>query len=100
MGNILVDLDQTFGRFQQSYLFALTQHDFRTAATILFQLNASLPNDARISDLKSPELPDTSASTMINSEKFYQTYCETLGPVIMSALSDYRTKMLSLLDNQ
>lgn len=99
MGNILIDLDATFGRFLNSYLFVFTQQNFTLCASLLQQVNSSLPSKARISNLPIFKINSRSLGSTITADNKAEAYCNRWSNIVWMAVAQYREEMLLRLDS-
>lgn len=97
MGNVLIDLDQRFGKFQFKYLDVYCKGLFEMAANILYQANCNLPIEARVTDMPTfkPE-GKTLRNELANSNKAKE-YCDEWGPLVWASIADYCSTMLNNL---
>ena len=107
MGNILVDLDATFGKFQFSFLSSYQHGSYETAAQFLYQANSSLPPDAMINDMPRFQAHNHiegkhSKSLSLKSElvldNHAKEYCDNWAPIVWQAIAQYTVDMLERLD--
>ena len=75
------------------------EHYWR-ASKILYNLNMSLPPDARLDDMPPIKLHDHTYQSMLHSEAQAMEYCDEWSPVVMSSLAIYRKEMLDKLGNE
>lgn len=99
MGNVLIDLDQRFGKFQFKYLEVYSKGLFEMAASLLYQANCNLPMEARVTDM--PQFKKEGRKfrdELANSQRAYE-YCEEWSGIVWSSIADYCTKMLNNLQD-
>ena len=97
MGNVLIDLDQRFGKFQFKYLEVYTKGLFEMAANLLYQANSNLPIEARVIDM--PEFKrdgNTFRNELAIPEKA-RDYCNEWSPMVWASIADYCSTMLNNL---
>lgn len=99
MGNILIDLDQRFGKFQFKYLELYSKGLFPMAASILYQSNCNLPIDARVTDMP----PFKQEGRSLNAEhalvRKALDYCDKWSPLVWASIADYCSDMLNRLQD-
>lgn len=99
MGNILIDLDQRFGKFQFKYLELYSKGLFEMSANILYQANCNLPIEARVIDMP----PFTKVGSSLRSElaniNKAEEYCNEWSPLVWNSIADYCTTMLQQLQD-
>lgn len=107
MGNILVDLDATFGKFQFSFLSAYQHGAYDTAAQILFQANSCLPAQARVTDMEqfkeSQHFWSKAGRTIalraeLSMSNKAKEYCDKWAHLVWASIADYREDMLARLE--
>lgn len=97
MGNILIDLDQRFGKFQFKYLDVFSNGLYGMAASLLYQANCNLPLEARVLDMPQfTEDNSTLKNELANSTKA-RLYCDEWAPLVWSSIADYCSTMLNNL---
>lgn len=98
MGNRLFSSDMIINDYMKSYTNAFGFQQYGTAAQLLYQLNAFLIMfDAGVEDLMPPQLPDETATTVINANTFFQTYCEVNGPLVIGSVGKYLKETLDYI---
>jgi len=97
MGNILIDLDQRFGKFQFKYLEVYTKGLFEMAASLLFQANCNLPIEARVLDMPQFKLEGRSFRDELANSRRAEDYCNEWSPLVWASISDYCSQMLNNL---
>lgn len=97
MGNILIDLDQRFGKFQFTYLQLITKDLFEKAASILYQANCNLPIEARVLDMPQYKKEGRSLRDEHANIQRAQEYCDEWSPLVWSSIADYCSNMLNNL---
>lgn len=97
MGNILIDLDQRFGKFQFKYLELYSKGLFAMAANILFQANSNLPIEARMIDMPPFAKVGNSLRDEMADITRAEEYCNEWSPLVWSSIADYCSKMLQNL---
>ena len=107
MGNILVDLDATFGKFQFSFLSSYQHGSYETAAQILYQANASIPPDAMVnnmppfkahSHIRGKDARALSLQSELVLDNHAKDYCDYWAPLVWQSIAQYRQDMLERLD--
>lgn len=94
-GNLLVDLDATFGKFQFKYLDVYARGEYESAANILYQANASLPTDACVKEMPAFKPAGYHLRAELATSAKAKDYCNRWAPTVWRSIADYRTKMLS-----
>lgn len=94
MGNILIDLDQRFSKFQFKYLELYPKGLFEMAANILYQANSNLPMAARVLDMPPFKRQGNSLRDEMANQTLAEQYCDEWGPLVWSSIADYCEKML------
>lgn len=97
MGNILIDLDQRFGKFQFKYLEVYTKGFFEMAASLLYQANCNLPIEARVLDMPQFKKEGRSFQNELANPTRAMDYCDEWSPLVWSSIADYCTQMLNNL---
>ena len=97
MGNILIDLDQRFGKFQFKYLEVFTKGLFEMAASLLYQANCNLPIEARVLDMPQYKPVGKSLRDELANSNKAEKYCNEWSPVVWASISDYCSQMLNNL---
>jgi len=97
MGNILIDLDQRFGKFQFKYLELFSKGLFEMAANILYQANSNLPMEARVTDLPQFKRQGNSLRDEMANQTLAEEYCFEYSPIVWNSIADYCTTMLQNL---
>lgn len=108
MGNFIIDLDSTFGKFLFTYLDMIKFKDYTTAAEILFEANASLPMGATVSDMdqyktyhhiRNKDGQALSLQGELAIDYKAKEYCERWAPLVFRAIAKYREEMLARLED-
>lgn len=100
MGKLLPDLDLRIARLQGDYQHNYADGDYRVAAHFLFQLNANLTKDCRITDLPQPSSTSEDYFGELCLEEDYRDYCDKYAPIVFNAIAEYNEKMIKLLARQ
>ncbi len=100
MGNILVDLDATFGKIQFNYYTARNRFDFVEGAQLLYEANASLPTEGCIEDLPKFKVQGNAMKHEHTSNEQALQYCNKYAPLIWRALAIYREDMIQRLGDE
>ncbi|MEO9308970.1 MAG: hypothetical protein ABI337_01590 [Nitrososphaera sp.] len=93
-GNVVVDLDATFGKFQFKYLDVYARGEYEVAAQILFQTNASLPENAKVASMPQFKQHGTHLRAELSTPFKAKQYCDFWAPRVWGRLAEYREKML------
>lgn len=99
MGNVLIDLDQRFGKFQFKFLEVYTKGLFEMAASLLYQANCNLPFEARVTDMPMFKKEGRTLRSELVNEQKARDYCDNWGPIVWSSIADYTSKMLENLQD-
>jgi len=99
MGNVLIDLDQRFGKFQFKYLEVYVKGQYEMAASLLYQANCNLPFEARVSDMPIFKREGRTLRAEHMNEAKAQDYCNKWSPIVWSSIADYTSKMLENLQD-
>lgn len=99
MGNVLIDLDQRFGKFQFKYLELYAKELFEMAASILYQANRNLPMAARVTDMPQFKREGRSLRDEHANRQRAQDYCDEWAPLVWSSIADYCEDMLQRLQD-
>ena len=99
MGNILIDLDARFSKFQFKYLELYPKGLFEMAANILYQANSNLPMAARVLDLPQFRRQGTSLRDEMANQTLAEEYCNEWGPLVWQSIADYCETMLQQLQD-
>lgn len=97
MGNILIDLDQRFGKFQFKYLEVYSKGFFEMAASLLFQANCNLPIEARVLDMPQFKTEGKALRNELANSQRARDYCDEWSPVVWASIADYCSQMLNNL---
>lgn len=97
MGNVLIDLDQRFGKFQFKYLEVYSKGLFEMAASLLFQANCNLPMEARVLDMPQFKTEGRALRNELGNSQRARDYCDEWSPMVWSSIADYSTTMLNNL---
>lgn len=97
MGNVLIDLDQRFGKFQFKYLEVYSKREFVMAASLLYQSNCNLPIEARVLDMPQFKPDGRTLRNELGNNQKAQDYCDEWSPLVWSSIADYCTRMLNNL---
>lgn len=93
-GNVVVDLDATFGKFQFKFLDVYARNEFEVGAQILYQANASLPDDAKEKKMPQFKIIGKHLKAELTNWSDAKDYCDKWAPMVWSKLAQYREKML------
>ena len=93
-GNVVVDLDATFGKFQFKFLDVYARGEFEVAAQILYQANSSLPTDANVPAMPRFKIAGKHLRAEITNSVDAKDYCDKWAAKVWSQLAGYREKML------
>lgn len=93
-GNVVVDLDAVFGKFQFTFLTEYSHSQYETAAQILYQANSSLPATAQIKDMPQFKLHAKHLKAELASFSHAKDYCDHWAARVWAKLAEYRDKML------
>lgn len=99
MGNVLIDLDQRFGKFQFKYLDVFAKGFFEMAASLLYQANCNLPLDARVTDMPQFVRKGNTLRDEHYNEIRAKEYCDEWSPLVWSSIADYCSRMLNNLND-
>lgn len=94
MGNVLIDLDQRFAKFQFSYIDAYRKREFEIAASLLFQANCNLPLEARVTNMVLFKKKNRSLGCEQNYEHDAKTYCDYWSQFVFTSIAEYTSAML------
>lgn len=97
MGNVLIDLDQRFGKFQFKYLEVYSKGLFEMAASLLFQANCNLPIEARVLDMPQFRKEGKALRNELANSERARDYCDEWSPMVWSSIADYCSTMLNNL---
>lgn len=93
-GNVVVDLDAVFGKFQFKFLDVYARGEYEVAAQILYQANKSLPDSAEVKDMPAFKLAAKHLKAELASFSDAKDYCDLWAARVWSKLAEYREKML------
>lgn len=99
MGNVLIDLDQRFGKFQFKFLEVYTKLQFEMAASLLYQANCNLPIEARVTDMILFKNPSRTYRGELLNQQLAKEYCDKWGPLVWTSIAEYTSKMLENLQD-
>jgi len=99
MGNVLIDLDQRFGKFQFKYLEVYTKGMFKIAASLLYQANCNLPLEARVTDMPIFKNEGRTYRSELITENLALEYCDKWAPLVWTSIAEYTTQMLENLQD-
>ena len=95
-GNVLVDLDSRFSKFQFSYLSARQRGDYAEAAQILYEANATLPTSASIEDM--PQFSEMDHGETLKDRSDFEAkaynYCNKYAPLVWRATTLNNEQMM------
>ena len=97
MGNVLIDLDQRFGKFQFKYLEVYAKQLYEMAAALLYQANCNLPVQARVLDMPQFKKEGRTLRSELVTEQKAREYCDDWAPLVWSSIADYCSIMLENL---
>jgi len=95
MGKLLPDLDLRISHLQSSYERNYTDDEYRKAANFLWQLNWTLPPNARLTDMVKPGVAQDDFYEDLTGEEQYRDYCDKWAPMVMGAIALYNEEMLN-----
>lgn len=95
-------MDSLIDKLMRTYTNAYAMHDYPTACQMLFQMNALLSSDCKITDMKQFKILDHTYESTIHHDSRAQIYCDLYAPLVMSAISAFNEKVIDkiLLDNE
>ena len=99
MGNVLIDLDQRFGKFQFKFLEVYTKSLFEMAASLLYQANCNLPLEARVTDMPMFKTVSRTYRAELLTQQKAKEYCDMWGPLVWTSIAEYTSKMLENLQD-
>jgi len=94
MGNVLIDLDQRFGKFQFKYLDVYTKGQFEIAASLLFQANCNLPLEARMTNMPRYKRRGLGLQAELTNEHDAKDYCDYWSELVWTSIAEYTSAML------
>lgn len=99
MGNVLIDLDQRFGKFQFKYLDVYAKREFELAASLLYQGNCNLPFDARVLDMPAFQADNSTYRSQNQISVKAREYCDKWAPLVWTSIADYTKEMIDRLQD-
>jgi len=94
MGNVLIDLDQRFSKFQFSYIDAYRKGQFEIASSLLRQANSNLPLDARVNPMPRFVRRGQGLRAEQSIEIEAKEYCDKWSDYVWTSIAEYSTQML------
>jgi len=95
MGNAIPSLDMMMNDLLRPLMNAYSFQQYESTAKMLFTLNNYLIGlRTGIDDMKRPELPDTTATTMTNRTQYFSTYCDFYMPLVVLSLGNAHRKFM------
>ena len=99
MGNVLIDLDQRFGKFQFKFLEVYSKSEYEMAASFLFQANCNLPIEARVIDMPRFQKEGRTLRSEHTNQQKAKDYCDYWSEMVWSSIADYTSRMLENLQD-
>ena len=99
MGNVLIDLDQRFSKFQFKFLEAYDRGEFIKAASFLYQANCNIPIEGRVTDMPLFKLEARSLRAELVNEQRAREYCDYWSAIVWQSIADYSSNMLENLQD-
>ncbi len=95
MGNVLIDLDQRFSKFQFTYLNVYAKKEYELAAKMLFQLNCNVPSEARVTDMVPFKRKGFGLRAELEAQDRAMLYCDKWSEILFKSISNYTEDMLN-----